>query len=121
MKTNRKILIALSILAGVAQPRAWAHAALERAVPGKNAVLAVAPKEVSLRFNEKLEDSFSFIKVLDTDGKNVLQAKSKVDPVDPKTLRAPLESLKPGKYTVQWVGVGHDGHRRTGDYLFSVK
>ena len=33
----------------------------------------------------------------------------------------PLDSLKAGNYKVQWVGVGHDGHRRTGDYAFSVK
>jgi methionine-rich copper-binding protein CopC len=121
MKTNRKMMLALSIVTVVAHASAWAHASLERAVPGKNAVLTAAPKEVNLRFNEQLENSFSLIKVLDTDGKNVLEGKAKVDPADPKTLRVPLEPLKPGKYKVQWVGVGHDGHRRAGDYLFSVK
>lgn len=121
MKTSRKMLFALFTLAGVVHAPAWAHAALETAAPTKNAQLGAAPTEVTLHFNEDLERHFSTIKVVDANGNNVLKEKATVDAVDPKTLHVPVGSLKPGKYTVQWVGVGHDGHRRTGDYTFSVK
>ena len=121
MKTSRKILLSLSLMTGVAQGPAWAHASLESAVPAKNAQLTAPPKEVRLHFNENLEASFSSIKVIDSGSKNILLKKAMVDSKDRKTLFVPLDSLKAGNYKVQWVGVGHDGHRRSGDYMFSVK
>ena len=121
MNTSRKILLSLSLLAAVAQNPAWAHASLESAVPAKNAQLTAPPKEVRLHFNENLEANFSSIKVTDSSGKNMLLKKAIVDAKDRKTLFVPLDPLKAGNYKVQWVGVGHDGHRRTGDFMFSVK
>ncbi len=121
MKASNKVLLALSILTGIFQAPAWAHASLESAVPAKNTQLTVPPKEVRLHFNENLEANFSSIKVLDSSGKNLLLKKATVDPKDRKTVFVPLDPLKAGNYKVQWVGVGHDGHRRSGDYAFSVK
>ena len=121
MKTSKKILLSASILTGIAQGPAWAHASLESAVPAKNAQLTAAPKEVRLHFNENLEANFSAIKVINSSGKNILLKKATVDSKDQKTLFAPLDPLKAGSYKVQWVGVGHDGHRRSGDFMFSVK
>jgi methionine-rich copper-binding protein CopC len=121
MNTTKKLLLSLTVLAALSQSPAWAHAALEGAVPAKNAELADVPKNVTLHFNEELEPAFSTIKVLDADGNNVLAEKAVVDATDTKILRAPVAPLKPGKYTVQWAAVGHDGHRRHGDYAFSVK
>lgn len=121
MKTIQKLLLSVLVLAALIQMPAWAHASLETATPGKNAQLTTAPKEVMLYFNENLEANFSSIKVLDAGGRSVLTKKATVDIADPKTLHVPLDLLKPGQYTVKWVGVGHDGHRRAGDYKFSVK
>ena len=121
MKSFHKLLLVLTMLAGETHVPAWAHAMLESAVPAKNALLLVAPNEVSLHFNERIEAGFSSIKVLDAGGKNFVLKKAAVDAADPKTLRVTLDNLKPGKYVVKWVGVGHDGHRRTGDYSFSVR
>lgn len=121
MKMSKKILLSLSISAGIAQCPVWAHASLESAVPAKNAQLTAPPKEVRLHFNENLEANFSSIKVTDSGGKNVSLKKAIVDANDRKTLFVPLDPLKAGSYKVQWVGVGHDGHRRTGDFKFSVK
>ena len=121
MKTLLKLLIAVSVLAAFNQAPAWAHASLESVMPAKNAQLTAPPKEVALHFNESVEANFSSIKVVNAGGKSVLMKKAVVDAADPKTLHVPLDTLKPGQYTVQWVGVGHDGHRRSGDYKFSVK
>ena len=121
MNTTKKILLPLLISSGAIASSVWAHATLESAVPGKNAELATAPTEVRLRFNENLEGNFSSIKVIDAGGKDVVPKKATVDAADQKILHAPLDLIQPGKYKVKWVGVGHDGHRRTGDYTFSVR
>ena len=121
MNTTKKLLLSLTVLAALGQSPAWAHAALEGAVPAKNAELPDAPKDVTLHFNEELEPAFSSIRVLGANGNDVLTQKAFVDATDAKVLRAPVTALKPGKYTVQWAAVGHDGHRRHGDYIFSVK
>ncbi len=121
MNLPGKLLFSLVVLAGPAQPPAWAHATLDDAVPAKNAELAAAPKAVTLRFNENLEPAFSSIKLVDAAGNAVLTKKATVEATDPRTLHMPVEALTPGRYTVEWVGVGHDGHRRTGSYRFTVK
>lgn len=121
MRTSTKLLVSLSVLLGFLHSSVWGHATLQSAAPAKNAQLAAVPKEIALRFNENLETNFSSIKVVDAGGRNVLTKKAVVDAADPRTLRVPVDSLKPGRYTVQWVGVGQDGHRRTGDYTFSVR
>jgi methionine-rich copper-binding protein CopC len=121
MITTKKLLLSLTVLAALSQSPAWAHAALEGAMPAKNAELADAPKDVTLQFNEELEPAFSSIKVLDVDGNDVLIQKAVVDAKNATVLHVPVTTLKPGKYTVQWAAVGHDGHRRHGDYVFSVR
>jgi methionine-rich copper-binding protein CopC len=100
---------------------ALAHATLQSAAPAQGAQLAAPPKEVMLRFNEKLEGTFSTIQVLDGQGKTVTADKAAVGPADATTLTLALPALQAGQYTVQWVAIGADGHRRKGSYTFSVK
>lgn len=122
MKSSRRyalsILFAAVTMGGTTG--AWAHATLESATPAKDAEVA-APKEVTLRFNEKLEAAFSTAKVVDGSGKPVTSGKAVLDQKDPAILRVPVQNLAPGKYTVQFGVVGHDGHRRKGEYSFTVK
>ena len=112
------ILIAATIL--VSQ-LAMAHASLTGAVPAPGATLDIAPKDIDLTFNEKVEAAFSAIKVKDRDGKGVATAKAQMASPDGMTLRLEVPALPPGSYSVEWAAVGHDGHRRTGDFKFSVK
>ena len=117
-----KVVWMCIVAAGAAsQTAAWAHAGLELAVPAKDAQLGSAPADITLKFNEKLESGFSGIKVLDAAGQEVGVKKAIVDSADAAVLHAPLPVLKPGVYTVKWVAVGADGHRRAGDYRFTVK
>lgn len=122
MKSSRKyalsILFAAIAAAGTAE--AWAHATLQSSVPAKDTEVS-APKEVTLHFNEKLEAAFSTAKVVDGSGKPVTSGKAVLDQKDPAILRVPVQNLAPGKYTVQFGVVGHDGHRRKGEYSFTVK
>jgi hypothetical protein len=122
MKASKKYLIPmLFAIATCAQSMAWAHATLKSATPAKGAELASAPSEVTLHFNEKLAAAFSNIKVVDGAGKVVTTGKAALDAADPSMMKVAMPALAPGKYTVRFIAVGDDGHRRTGSYSFTVK
>lgn len=112
-------LFAATTMAGASS--AWAHAALKSATPAKDAEVASAPKEITLQFNEKLEAAFSNAKLVDSTGKEVTTDKATLDAADASVMKLTVPALAPGKYKVEYVGVGHDGHRRKGDYSFTVK
>jgi methionine-rich copper-binding protein CopC len=123
MKPSQKYvlsaLFAATTMAGASS--AWAHAALKSATPAKDAEVATAPKEITLQFNEKLEAAFSNAKLVDSTGKEVTTDKATLDAADASVMKLTVPALAPGKYKVEYVGVGHDGHRRKGDYAFTVK
>lgn len=123
MKTSQKYVFSIlfAATATLANSVAWAHATLQRADPAQDAQLGASPKEVVLRFNEKLEAAFSSIKVVDSTGKEVSAAKAMLGENDPSQMKVALPALAPGKYTVHFVAVGDDGHRRKGTYSFTVK
>lgn len=100
---------------------AWAHATLKSATPAKDAVVTTAPKEISLQFNERLEAAFSNARLVDSAGKEVTADKATLDAADPSLMKLAVPALAPGKYKVEYAVVGHDGHRRKGDYAFTVK
>lgn len=125
MKLNTKLswsLIASLLLFSLVIHRpAQAHAALETSNPGKDAMLQESPNEIALHFNENLEGDFSTIKVTSAHGNAVAIQKAEVATTNTKMLVAKTGLLKPGKYHVEWVAVGYDGHRRKGDYFFTLK
>lgn len=123
MKASQKYVLSalFAVTAAASHTSVWAHAALQSATPAKGAEITGAPKEVTLHFNEKLEAAFSTGKVVDSTGKDVSTEKAALDGADPTVMKIALPSLAPGKYTVQFTAVGHDGHRRKGDYSFTVK
>ncbi len=100
---------------------AWAHAALQSASPAKDAEVTNAPREIILQFNEKLEAAFSSAKLSDSSGREVSSAKATLDASNPSVMRLAIPALAAGTYKVEYVGVGHDGHRRKGNYVFNVK
>ncbi len=112
-------LIVAFLAVALMGPRAWAHATLVSAEPGANTEVA-APSVLQLHFSEAFEPKFSSFKLTDTDGTEV--ALKPVRLKDPKTLAAtPAAPLEPGLYTITWTTVGHDTHKRTGTYSFTVK
>ncbi|SMP52116.1 copper homeostasis periplasmic binding protein CopC [Noviherbaspirillum suwonense] len=113
------MLFVATAMAGASN--AWAHAGLQTSVPEKDAEIAAAPKEITLQFNEKLESAFSTAKLVDSTGKQVNVEKPTLDASNPSVMKLRVPALSPGKYKVEYVGVGHDGHRRKGDYSFTVK
>jgi copper resistance protein C len=100
---------------------AFAHAHLVRATPAANGTVQEAPKELVLRFNEKLEGSFSTVVVRDAEGKQVDKADAQVDKADRVTLRVSLPPLTAGVYKVEWRVMSADTHKINGDFTFTVK
>lgn len=122
MKNLTFLVSTLAAIAGLAvAPLAQAHASLKVSVPAAGATVDASPAEIALTFNEKVEEAFSAITLKDAAGKDVDAPKAHVDAQDGATLHLAPPTLAPGAYTVQWVAVGHDGHRRTGEFKFTVK
>lgn len=121
MKAFQQILSACAFsVAVLAAPAATAHATLQASNPTAGAVLKVAPAEIMLTFNEKIEQAFSTVTLTNSKGKIVKTEKGKVDPVNKSIFRVQTKGLSTGTYTVKWAVAGHDGHRRTGNFSFSV-
>jgi len=102
-------------------PLASAHAKLVASDPKPGSTLHTPPTEVTLTFNEKIEQAFSSMSVIASDGAVPSTEKPKVDTANPALLRLKVPRLHPGAYSVKWAVAGHDGHRRTGIFAFSVK
>ncbi|MFT5644185.1 MAG: methionine-rich copper-binding protein CopC [Janthinobacterium sp.] len=122
MKTLRTMIFASAMAAAtLASSFAAAHAGLKSSDPVAGSILATAPKEIKLTFNEKVEATFSSIKLTSGEGKAVAASKATVDEANPAIMRVEVPALPTGAYSVTWVAVGGDGHRRKGDFKFAVK
>ncbi|GLW35964.1 copper resistance CopC family protein [Actinoplanes regularis] len=96
---------------------AWAHNRLLAAEPSAGAVLAGAPRAVSLRFAERLNPDFTTIVVSDG-ARRVATGEPEVDgATGVVTLR---EDLANGPYTVAYRVVSSDGHAAQGSYTFNL-
>ncbi len=115
----RKTIVAASIALAVPSS-VLAHAALVRSVPGSRAVLTQAPQSLELCFNEPVESKFSSITLEDAKGVAVplgaLQAGT-----DPKCIKAPIQTIGSGAFTVHYRVLSRDGHVVEYGYQFSVK
>lgn len=97
---------------------AQAHAKLVSSNPGANATVA-APKQLVLKFSEKLQPKFSGADV----AMPGMVTPAKVSfAKDGKTMIVqPTAALMAGAYTVKWHAVTADTHRMQGTYSFTVR
>ena len=102
-------------------PEALAHAKLIRSQPGPFEVLAASPWDVSLWFNERLEDEFNAIEVTDATGRHVQTGFAQVNPRDRTNLLVRIGHHSTGSYVVRWRILSLDGHPVRGRFIFSVK
>lgn len=100
---------------------AWAHAKLVKTDPARRAVLKKSPVQVRLWFNEKLEASFSIMKVFDAAGQPVTDGSAIVSARDGKLLELDLPGLSDGTYTVSYEVLSVDGHAVKSGYTFTVR
>ena len=94
---------------------ALAHAKLKSSDPAAGSHVK-SPNMIKLIFSEPLEPAFSGAELLDAAGKPMPVPRS----VGGATITLLPLALKPGAYKVSWHGVGHDTHRMSGSFGFTV-
>ncbi|WP_385621432.1 copper resistance protein CopC [Streptomyces sp. P8-A8] len=110
------------LLLGGAGP-ASAHAALTGSDPQDGAVVATAPKEVTLTFSEQVALGDDSIRILDPDGKRADTGAAPRDLQSGSTVKYAVSlhaGLPDGTYTVAWQAVSADSHPVSGAFTFSV-
>ncbi|MFE7105862.1 copper resistance CopC/CopD family protein [Streptomyces sp. NPDC057575] len=111
-----------ALLLGGAGP-ASAHAALTGSDPQDGAVVATAPKEVTLTFSEQVAVDEDSIRILDPDGKRADTAAVPRDLGNGSLAKYGVSlhaGLPDGTYTVAWQAVSADSHPVSGAFTFSV-
>jgi methionine-rich copper-binding protein CopC len=93
-----------------------AHALLDHAEPRVGNTVAIAPREVTLWFTQKLE-AFSTITVTNAAGKRVDTGKTRVSG---NQMAVSLRSGGPGIYHVTWRVLSVDMHTADGNFTFQV-
>ena len=111
---------ALLLLASCSTAPASAHAVLDGTVPATRSTMRESPKEVALKFTQRLEPAFSSVAVFDATGRQVDDGQPLVDAGDATTLRVSLPPLPSGRYRVRWRVLSVDTHVTKGEYTFDV-
>ena len=103
----------------VIAPVAAAHSLLLESTPAAGSTLPAAPRELRLRFNNRIEKPLSKVRLLDSRGA-ATTVELTTDGVPPDWLRAPLPALDPGRWRVEWQVLSTDGHVVTGRFDFQI-
>jgi copper transport protein len=99
---------------------AGAHAIVDETDPGDDEVVAEAPREVIMRFNEPVEISFGALRVFDSNRRRVDSGEAHHVDGDASAVGVPLDELDEGTYTVTWRVVSADGHPIEEAFVFHV-
>ena len=98
-----------------------AHAALASSDPGNNAAVSTPPREVTLRFTEPLERSYSRAELYDRTGVRIAGATSRAGNDDFAMVLDVPPDLPGGTYSVLWRSLSTaDGHTAEGYVVFTV-
>jgi copper transport protein len=107
-------VIAALFVVLVAPTSAFAHASLVRAEPADGAMLAEAPKVLTLTFNEPV--SVLVMRIVAPAGEVVAAAAT----AENNIVTVTLPHLRQGSHVLSWRVVSADGHPVGGSLLFSV-
>jgi copper transport protein len=114
----RLVVVGLAALALAAPGSAFAHATLVRTSPADGAVLARAPAQVTVTFDDTVRVAGGNAAVDNAGGASVLAGRPTARG---RVLLVPLRTgLRDGAYSVRWSIVSDDGHREEGVLAFAV-
>jgi methionine-rich copper-binding protein CopC len=120
---RRVVLMSLLALAGttLGLRDAAAHSRLVKSDPATRAVVATAPKEIKLWFNEQVEPAFAQIWLAPSEGEKIPLA-SRGDPSDKRLLVATLpDNLPEGPIVIGFHVLSVDGHTIEDKLSFTIK
>jgi methionine-rich copper-binding protein CopC len=98
---------------------AYAHAFLDRAIPGVGATVSGSPAELKLSFTQNIVVAFSGVQISAVGGGAVAAGKPALAAPNVLTVRLG-QALRPGAYLVSWHVVSVDTHASSGTYQFTV-
>lgn len=112
------VVLALVLAGVVFVTAAAAHSLLLESSPAAGTVVDAAPRELALRFNNRIEKRLSRIRLVDERG----EAQNLIVSTDGAAdrLTAPVPAMRPGRYRVEWQVLSTDGHVVTGRYSFTI-
>ena len=93
-----------------------AHAHLQSSVPANHATLSVAPRSLTLEFEESVQLTALSIKKGDGAAKKIAPLPAAAS----KEFALPLPTIEPGAYVITWRAVGDDGHVTSATIQFSI-
>jgi copper transport protein len=115
----RALALAVVLLPAAFPASAQAHASLLRTDPAAGSVVARAPRQIVLHFDEQVEDAGTT--AVSATGESVLAGRSHAAAGDLRALIVPLKpGLGRGDYTVRWKVVSTDGHIVSGVIAIGV-
>jgi methionine-rich copper-binding protein CopC len=97
---------------------AAAHSLLLESSPAAGTVIDAGPRELALRFNNRIEKRLSRIRLVDDRG--AAQDLPVATDGAADRLTAPMPDVRPGRYRVEWQVLSTDGHVVTGRYSFTI-
>jgi len=111
------VLATIPLLLLLVGGQAAAHAMLERAEPRVGNTVAIAPRDVTLWFTQKLEAAFSTISVTDPAGQRIDTGKARVSG---NQMSVSIRAGGAGMYRVIWRALSLDAHTTDGSFTFQV-
>ena len=118
MKRLATLAVTLLDATALSVTPASAHATLQSSNPAENAVLDAAPDEVTLTFNQNVQQNFAVVTVVGSDQR---QWGASNPGVDGETVSLNLDGLgAAGEYTIGYRAVSADGHPITGSIPFQL-
>lgn len=118
-----RILAALAIaVASVLLPgTALAHGRLKSSAPAAGAHLSAVPAQIRLDFSESPELTFSAIRLLTSDGREIPLGPLGYASDSRRAIVASVQgAMAAGAYTVSWQMAGDDGHPVRGSFEFVI-
>ncbi len=112
-----KHCMAAAVCAMLLAGQVFGHAKLRSTLPAADAELRVAPKALTLIFNEEARLA---VLTLSVDGKEIPVTVDRNAPAAAQ-ITVPLPPLTAGKYLVQWSALSpKDGHVTKGTFSFAI-
>ena len=110
--------IALAASSLVVLTAARPHVTLVSSEPAASSHVSVAPTRVRLVYSEPVEGGVARVVLVPTNGAPVT-LRAAGDPRNVNAVIAPIDSLTPGNYKVDWRVVSSDGHTVAGAFSFA--
>jgi methionine-rich copper-binding protein CopC len=112
----KQALILMAVMSLAASSLALGHAKLKRTEPADQSVMAVAPKQLLVVYDDPV--TVTSLTIQKDDGKP--QALVPLPKAAVEQLRYTLPALGPGTYLLKWRGVSDDQHLILGKLTFKV-